>query len=158
MTALASPPAFTAVLFGLSGCLVDFGARSTSVALQRLYPQHGDKHTTLEHLLGRTATTEEHQAYEQTLIEAASEHAEATPGAVEMLEQLHEHQVPCAWLDELPRDASVCLASVLPSWLIAADAQTCRPWPAPDTCWQALRGLRVEQLDGCVRLVSTPAS
>lgn len=146
MTAPTAPPAFTALLFGLSGCLVDFGARSHPVAWQRLSA----------HDQSRPLDTQARLAYEQALIEAASEHAEATPGALEVLEQLHAQQVPCAWLDELPRDASACLATALPAWLPAASNQGCRPWPAPDACWQALRELQVEHLQGCVLISGEP--
>lgn len=60
-------PRLTAVLFGLSGCLVDFGA-------------HTHRHAS-------------HSA----------EHAESTPGALDSLLSLQRQQIPCAWLDELPR-------------------------------------------------------
>ena len=156
MTAPYSPPAFTALLFGLSGCLVDFGARSVPVALQRLYPEHRGEFTDLEQVLGRAATPQERQVYEQALIEAAGEHAEATPGALAVLEHQHQQQVPCAWLDELPRDVSIGLSRALPAWVPAASNQGCRPWPAPDACWQALRDVQADQLDGCVLISGEP--
>lgn len=156
MTEPYAPPAFTALLFGLSGCLVDFGARSVPVALQRLYPAHRGEFGSLDQVLGRAASAKERQAFEQALIEVAAEHAEATPGALDVLHQQHDLQVPCAWLDELPRDVSVSLSRPLPTWLTAAGDQGCRPWPAPDACWQALRDLKVEQLDGCVLISGEP--
>lgn len=156
MTEPYAPPAFTALLFGLSGCLVDFGARSVPVALQRCYPDHRGAAASLEQVLGRAPSAKERQAFEQTLIEVAAEHAEATPGALDVLHQQHAQQVPCAWLDELPRDASVSLASALPTWLPAASNQQCRPWPAPDACWQALKELQVDRLDGCVLISGEP--
>jgi len=152
MTAPTAPPAFTALLFGLSGCLVDFGARSSPVAWQRLSSQRNRDSHGPDHSL----SAQERQAYEQALIEAASEHAEATPGAIEILQDLHAQNVPCAWLDELPRDASTCLANALPAWLPAASSQGCRPWPAPDACWQALRDLEVDHLQGCVVISGEP--
>lgn len=157
----ATPPAFNALLFGLSGCLVDFGARTLPTAMQRLYPRHGDEqinaaHTTLEQRLGRTPSAGERQAFEQALSAAACEHAELTPGALAQLQQLHRQNVPCAWLDELPRDASIALATPLPDWLPTALSRAGRPWPAPDACWQALVDLQVEQLDGCVLISGEP--
>lgn len=113
------PPALTAVLFGLAGCLVDFGARSQP----GLSP---------------------------------AEYAEATPGALERLAQLHAQGVPCAWLSALPDAANQCLAAPLPAWLAPGQRQRPRPWPAPDACWQALAGLGVETLDGCVLVSGEP--
>lgn len=157
----ATPPAFNALLFGLSGCLVDFGARTLPTAMQRLYPRHGNEqinvaHTTLEQRLGRTPSAGERQAFEQALSAAACEHAELTPGALAQLQQLHRQNVPCAWLDELPRDASIALATPLPDWLPAALSRGGRAWPAPDACWQALVDLQVERLDGCVLISGEP--
>lgn len=156
-----APPAFSAVLFGLSGCLVDFGARTLPTAMQRLYPRHGGEqsnagHTALEQRLGRTPNAGERQTFEQALSAAAGEHAELTPGALEQLQQLHLQNVPCAWLDELPRDASSALATPLPDWLRAAPSRAGRAWPAPDACWQALVDLQVAQLDGCVLISGEP--
>ena len=138
----AAPPAFTALLFGLRGCLVDFGARTLPVTLQRLYPQHpADQsatllaaHTVLPQLLGRTPHVNELHAFNHSLSETASEHAEATPGSTALLNDLRQQQVPCAWLDELPRDASIALAAALPDWLLGVSSVTSRPWPAPDAC------------------------
>ncbi|MDM8350531.1 HAD family phosphatase [Pseudomonas sp. sp1636] len=158
---LANPPAFSALLFGLSGCLVDFGARTLPTAMQRLYPgqraeQLNAAHSALEQRLGRPPSAGERQALDQALSEAACEHAEATPGALVQLQQLHQQNVPCAWLDELPRDASSTLATPLPHWLAAAPGRVGRPWPAPDACWQALMDLQVAQLDGCVLISGEP--
>lgn len=156
-----TPPAFSALLFGLSGCLVDFGARTLPVALQRLYPQRAiapsvAAHTALLHLLEREPQAAERQALDQALSEAASEHAEATPGALSVLDELRRQNIPCAWLDELPRDASVCLATPLPTWLPTPTHTPARPWPSPDACWQALIDLQVAQLDGCVLVSGEP--
>ncbi|HEX5842625.1 MAG TPA: HAD family phosphatase [Pseudomonas sp.] len=151
----ASPPQFNALLFSLSGCLVDFGARTVPVALQRLYPQAGAQRD-LQQLLGRSPQPHERLAYEHALSAAASEHAEATPGALTLLAQLRQQAVPCAWLDELPRDASINLASALPDWLPAAPLRNCRAWPAPDAIWQSLIELQVERLDGCVLISGEP--
>lgn len=155
MTLFPSPPRFSALLFGLSGCLVDFGARTAPLALQRLYPDAGPQRD-LEQLLGRPAQLHEQLAYQDALSVAASEHAEATPGALEVLTQLHQQGVPCAWLDELPRDVSIQLASALPAWLPATAQRHERPWPAPDAIWQSLIELQVEHLDGGVLVSGEP--
>lgn len=160
----STPPTFSAVLFGLSGCLVDFGARTLPVALQRLYPQQTAAsiamplaaHAALMHLLGRAPQAAESHALDHALSAAASEHAEATPGALALLASLQQQNVPCAWLDELPRDASISLAAALPAWLPAVPGRACRPWPAPDACWQALSDLQVERIDGCVLISGEP--
>lgn len=157
-------PAFTAVLFGLSGCLVDFGARTLPVALLRACPSVADEHratgqapaAALAATLGRTPQAEELQALHQALTEAAAEHAEATPGALALLDELRQQGVPCTWLDELPGEASTRLAAPLPSWLPPPLAGASRPWPAPDSCWQALMGLEVANLEGCVLVSGEP--
>ncbi|TBU85673.1 HAD family phosphatase [Phytopseudomonas dryadis] len=143
----ASPPAFTAVLFGLSGCLVDFGARAASLAMQRLPSavlQDGSALRSLDH------------AYAQQLQQSARSQAEPTPGAMAILQALHEQGTPCAWLDELPHEAGLQLAAELPHWLPAISTAPQRPWPAPDACWQALSALQVERLDGCVLVSGEP--
>jgi len=118
---LQTAPRLTAILFGLSGCLVDFGARSR---------QHGTSPT---------------------------EHAEATPGALDSLRSLQLQQIPCAWLDELPPALSHPLAAVLPEWIKPSQyLATNNPWPAPNACWQALMALDVERLDGCVLVSGEP--
>jgi len=154
------PSSITAVLFGLSGCLVDFGARTLPVALLRVCPSAANEHLPTEQTptaaLGRTPHPHELHALNQALVEAAAEHAEMTPGALALLEQLRQQDVPCAWLDELPSAASVQLATALPSWLAAASTSNSRPWPAPDACWQALAGLKVASLDGCVLVSGEP--
>lgn len=147
--------AFNAILFSLSGCLVDFGARTRPLALQRLHPT-AESHHNLNQLLGREARPEELLAYRQALCESAREHAEATPGALSLLEQLHQQAVPCTWLDELPDDASARLANVLPGWLHGTADYTCRPWPAPDAIWLSLMALQVNQLEGCVLISGEP--
>lgn len=151
----AISPTFNAVLFSLSGCLVDFGARTIPVALQRLYPS-ASNHQSLQLALGHCPTAKELQAYEHALCETAREHAEATHAAVPLLEQLHQQNVPCAWLDELPRDASIQLASVLPDWLPGIHDHSHRPWPAPDAIWLSLIALQVNQLEGCVLVSGEP--
>ncbi len=136
-------PLFSALLFGLSGCLVDFGARTSALALQRLGLDH-------------PATPQEQQAYLQALCEVASEVNEATPAALEMLQAAHQQGIACAWLDELPRDASLLLAQVLPQWLPAQMQGNARPWPAPDSIWHSLMQLQIERLDGCVLISGEP--
>ncbi|WP_137886811.1 HAD family phosphatase [Pseudomonas sp. 2FE] len=165
MPPLAIPsPAFTAVLFGLSGCLVDFGARTLPVTLLRLRPDAASQRlptqfapaTALAVVLGRDPQPAELLGLNQALVETASEHAEVTPGALALLDQLQQQGVPCAWLDELPCDAGTRLATPLPSWLHAAQLCNSRPWPAPDACWQTLMELKVANLDGCVLISGEP--
>lgn len=164
MPALASSSAdFTAVLFGLSGCLVDFGARTLPVALQRLHPEAANQRhpqlppqTALSATLGREAGATDLSALHHALQECANEHAFVTPGALHVLETLQQQGVPCAWLDELPSEASHRLASALPDWLPGSDTRAARPWPAPDACWQSLSALQVNNLDGCVLISGEP--
>ena len=130
----AATPAFNALLFGLSGCLVDFGARTLPVA--RTYAA-GPLH-------------------DEALLASATEHAECLPGVSELLAQLQRQQLPCAWLDELPPAASARLAGPLPAWLATPQTNGARPWPAPDSIWQALSELHVDSLAGCVLIASEP--
>ncbi|MET1080274.1 MAG: HAD family phosphatase [Pseudomonas sp.] len=156
---LPAPRRFSAVLFGLSGCLVDFGARTLPEAVRRLRPNlagnlPGDCPPSAA--LGQVPVAGELQCLEQALAESAAAHAEATPGALARLAHLHAQGVPCAWLSELPADASRRLADPLPSWLPAAFSSRPRPWPAPDACWQALAGLEVDTLEGVVLVSGEP--
>lgn len=156
------PSPCTALIFQLSGCLVDFGARTLPVALQRLHPECtppnlvGTPQQALDTWLGKSATSAQLQALQQTLSEVAGEHAELTPGAAQLLQTLHANGTPCAWLDDLPADASLRLAEALPTPIEAVLARQARPWPAPDSCWQALSQLDVERLDGCVVVSGNP--
>ena len=115
------PSPCTALILQLSGCLVDFGARTLPVALQRLYPEHtppnlaATPQQTLDAWLGKPPTAAQRQALQQTLSEVAGDHAELTPGAAQLLQTLHATDTPCAWLDDLPADASLRLAEVLPT-------------------------------------------
>ncbi|WP_085608220.1 MULTISPECIES: phosphatase [unclassified Pseudomonas] len=114
-------PTLTAVLFGLSGCLVDFGARAR------------------------------HHA------SVGPEHADVTPGALDSLRSLQRQQIPCAWLDELSTACTQVLSSALPDWIKPSQhSATINPWPAPNACWQALMGLNVDRLDGCVLVSGEP--
>lgn len=125
-------PAFTALLFGLSGCLVDFGARA-SASLHK-------------ELLSPTAAHDE-----------LNDRANITPGALAILQSLSRQGVPCAWLDELPEALSKRLAEPLGDWIKpAARSIDCAAWPAPDAVWQALMSLNVQQLDGCVLVSGDP--
>ena len=154
------PP--TALLFELSGCLVDFGARTLPVALQRRYPEATltdpllPPQQALNASLGRPATAEQLQLLLQALSEVASEHAEPTPGAERLLDALAAQGIPCAWLDSLPADASTCLAEALPGSIMPVLPRQARAWPAPDSCWQALSQLGVERLDGCILVSGNP--
>ncbi|WKC37091.1 HAD family phosphatase [Ectopseudomonas chengduensis] len=156
------PSPCTALIFQLSGCLVDFGARTLPVALQRLHPERtppnlvGTPQQALDTWLGKSATSAQLQALQQMLSEVAGEHAELTPGAAQLLQTLHADGTPCAWLDDLPADASLRLAEALPTPIEAVLARQARPWPAPDSCWQALSQLDVERLDGCVVVSGNP--
>lgn len=156
------PSPCTALIFQLSGCLVDFGARTLHVALQRLHPQRtaqsiaGTPRQALQALLGKPATAAQLQALEQMLGQVADEHAELTPGAAELLQALHDNGTPCAWLDDLPADASLRLAQALPVPMATPTNRQARPWPAPDSCWQALSQLGVERLDGCIVVSGNP--
>lgn len=156
------PSPCNALIFQLSGCLVDFGARTLPVALQRLHPERtppnlvGTPQQALDTWLGKSATSAQLQALQQMLSEVAGEHAELTPGAAQLLQTLHADGTPCAWLDDLPADASLRLAEALPTPIEAVLARQTRPWPAPDSCWQALSQLDVERLDGCVVVSGNP--
>lgn len=143
MPGSTAPPAFTALLFGLSGCLVDFGARTLPIALQ---------HSQLQQPPAALDTP----ALLPALLAAAGERAEALPQTRELLKHLHQQKLPCAWLEELPEVVCAELAKVLPSWLHATRVNGARPWPAPDALWQALSELQVHQLDGCVLIASEP--
>ena len=115
-------PRFTALLFGLSGGLVDFGARTLSLALLRSHP-----HSPAEHLPRRQsalrrgtklpvaaqAEQERAPAPGAALDEAAEEQAEAIAGAVALLESLDEQRIPYAWQDELPESVCQRLAAPL---------------------------------------------
>lgn len=137
----AATSPFTAILFGLSGCLVDFGARSASLS--------GQRHLALVREGGSAAR----QPIGSLELDSC---AEPTPGALSTLRTLHEQGVPCAWLDELPPSLTDKLTSHLPDWLAASPACTQRSWPAPDACWQALAALQIERLEGCVLVSGEP--
>jgi len=136
-------PMFNALLFGLTGCLVDHGARTLPVALQ---------HSGLERLPDDPHAPELLPA----LLASAAECAEALPGVPELLHDLSRQQLPHAWLDELPVAACRLLAEVLPPSIRASRPNGARPWPAPDAIWQALAELQVDRLDGCVLIASEP--
>lgn len=156
----AIPP--KALLFELSGGLVDFGARTLPVSLQRLYPDSAQQHMAtfpaqaLSELLGRTPQQHELQNLHQRLTEAAHEHTEPTPGAAALLEQLQAQQIPYGWLSNLPGDASARLSAALPLPHPASASNDARPWPAPDACWQALSQLQIDGLEGCILVSGNP--
>lgn len=132
-------PQFTALLFGLTGCLVDHGARTLPIALQHS---------------GLAAPHD--PGLLPALLASAAERAEALPGVTELLQRLHSQRMAHAWLDELPAEVTEQLSGALPPTIHAADTSNARPWPAPDAIWQALGQLRVERLDGCVLIASEP--
>lgn len=162
----SQPPALTAILFGLSGCLVDFGARTLPLALGRLLPDCPPKRlaeaatlpprAALDHALAAPASDELFRAFHNQLLEAAEEHAETVTDLDALASLLDAARVPCAWLDELPATASLRLATPLPAWLDGRTIDGARPWPAPDSCWQALAGLGVARLEGCVLVSANP--
>ena len=127
-----SNPSFTAVLFGLSGCLVDFGAQA-----------------------GTLKTRESQQIILAQAAAQADGYAVVTPGALAVLKSLRQQGVPCAWIEELPASIAQALAKPLAGWIDAAPAPT-NLWPAPDACWQALMSLNVSHLDGCVLVSGDP--
>lgn len=121
-------PSFTAVLFGLSGCLVDFGA------------QMRKRFSSDVHLLAP---------------EDASLYSAPTPGALNALKGLRQQGIPCAWIEEYPASIAGQLAASLEG-LARSTPMPNHRWPAPDACWQALMGLNVAQLDGCVLVSGDP--
>lgn len=127
-----SDPSFTAVLFGLSGCLVDFGAQARALK-----------------------TKESQQIVSAAVTAQTADYAITTPGALAVLKSLRQQGVPCAWIDEFPAAITQILAKPLAGWIQAAPAPG-NLWPAPDACWQALMSLNVSQLDGCVLVSGDP--
>ena len=95
MPATADLPRFTTLLFGLSGDLVDFGARTLPVALQRTCPDCPPERLTnaltlppqdaLDLALGRRADAQERSRFQSAVNDAAQAHAVATPGALDAL-------------------------------------------------------------------------
>lgn len=160
------PPRFNAILFGLSGCLVDFGARTLPVALGRLLPNCPagrlaeacalPADAALAHALAAPATTAQRELFEQHLQQAALEHSETVTDLEQLAEPEAFQGVPCAWLDELPPKTCANLATPLPAWLPGSSPVAGRPWPAPDQCWQALSSLGVDRLAGCVVVSASP--
>ncbi|WP_341963909.1 HAD family phosphatase [Pseudomonas sp. RC10] len=121
-------PSFTAVLFGLSGCLVDFGAQV------------------------RTLRSRDGQSFDS---HDATPFSHPTPGAMVALRSLKQQGIPCAWIDEYPAAITEQLASPL-AGLVHPTPSPNNHWPAPDACWQALMSLNVAQLDGCVLVSGDP--
>lgn len=162
----ADLPPITALLFGLCGDLVDFGARTLPLALQRSIPQATPESVAaaagqaplqaLASLLGRTPDADEAYAFRQRLCEAAAEQAQALPEATMTLRRLRQQGIPCAWLDELPGEALGHLAGGVEGDIHGSRTDAARPWPAPDACWQALIELGSPQLQGCVLISSQP--
>jgi beta-phosphoglucomutase-like phosphatase (HAD superfamily) len=125
---VAPAPSFTAVLFGLSGCLVDFGAQAR----------------TLRDSGGQGLASQDAKAF-----------AIPTPGALVALGNLKRHGIPSAWIEEYPAAIAEQLATPL-GGLIQPTPSPDNHWPAPDACWQALMSLNVAQLDGCVLVSGDP--
>lgn len=166
MPASANFPRFTTLLFGLSGDLVDFGARTLPVALQRVCPDCPPERLNnalalpaedaLEHALERPAGEQERERFHAALEHAAQDHTETTPGAIDALLGLRERGIPCAWLDELPATTAQQLAADLDQHLATGLEISGRQLPAPDACWQALMQLGSPHLDGCVLVSGQP--
>lgn len=127
-----SAPSFTAVLFGLSGCLVDFGAQARLIKIKES-----------QQIVSAQASTQ------------AADYAIATPGALTVLKNLRQQGIPCAWIEEFPTVIAQTLAEPLRGWIEPAP-QPHNRWPAPDACWQALMSLNASQLDGCVLISGDP--
>jgi beta-phosphoglucomutase-like phosphatase (HAD superfamily) len=125
---VAPAPSFTAVLFGLSGCLVDFGAQAR----------------TLRDREGQGSGSQDAQAF-----------ATPTPGALVALDNLKRQGIPSAWIEEYSTVIAEQLATQL-GGLIQPTPSPNNHWPAPDACWQALMSLNVAQLDGCVLVSGDP--
>jgi beta-phosphoglucomutase-like phosphatase (HAD superfamily) len=121
-------PSFTAVLFGLSGCLVDFGAQARTL-------RGSDGKSFLSH--------------------DARTFAVPTPGALDALKHLKQQGIPRAWIDEYPAPLAEQLATPLQG-LIQSTPSPNNHWPAPDACWHALMTLNVSQIDGCVLVSGDP--
>lgn len=130
-------PRFTALLFGLSGGLVDFGARTCPwrccAAIRIALPNTSatpvccpsPRHKAS--CCGASRTRASASAWSKPLDEAAGEQAEAIAGAVALLKSLDEQRIPYAWQDELPE--SVCQRLAAP--LGRADALIPSPARAP---------------------------
>ncbi len=124
----APAPTFNAVLFGLSGCLVDFGAQTRAL-------RNSDK--------------------QPSCASDATAFAVPTPGALTALKNLRQHDIPCAWIEEYPAEIAAQLAAPLRD-LIQPTPSPNNHWPAPDACWQALMSLNVRQIEGCVLVSGDP--
>lgn len=152
---------FRAVLFGLSGCLVDFGARTLPQALLAasghppLEPLVAPPATALQACLSHSPSTKDLQRLEENLLRLAYLHDEPTPGALEALEELSQSGIPWTYLDELPPRVLEVLARRLPSPDCTPSVAN-RPWPAPDACLNALIGLDVDRLEGCLLVSGDP--
>lgn len=135
------PPRFNAILFGLSGCLVDFGARTLPVALGRLLPDCPagrlaeacalPADAALAHALGAPATTAQRELFEQHLQQAALEHSETVTDLEQLAEPEAFQGVPCAWLDELPPKTCANLATPYPPGCLAAAPSLAAPGRRP---------------------------
>lgn len=136
-------PTFNALLFGLTGCLVDHGARTQVIAQQ---------HSGLQ----PRPISHDHPQWLAALHASADECAEPLPAVVDLLDALQRQGMPCAWLDELPDEVAQRLAAVLPTGLHGSRLNGSRPWPAPDAIWHTLSELQVDSLQGCVLIASDP--
>ncbi len=134
---------FNALLFGMTGCLVDHGARTLPIALQHAQLSQRPRDLTCPKL-------------QDSLLASADERAEALPGVQELLHDLHQRGLPYAALHDLPTEVAQQLALALPQPITLSGIGKSRPWPAPDSIWQSLALLEVERLEGCVLIASDP--
>ncbi|WXL27630.1 HAD family phosphatase [Ectopseudomonas mendocina] len=122
-------PAINTVLFSLTGCLVDFGARSSF--LQQTTPSN-------------------------IADDRNSDCAQLTPGAREALKYLKQHSITCAWVEPLPVTTCSKLSAQLPETISGTAIAGERPLPAPDAIWQALIALRIKRIQGCMLISGDP--
>ncbi len=122
----ASLPLPTAVLFGLSGCLVDFGATHRPAMCVEVLQEPPSPATLTPGAAAALAFL------------ASSE----VPCA--WLEQL-----PARTCSALARELPSSVHSV-------RKRPNTPPWPAPDACWQALMQLGIGRLEGCILVSGDP--
>lgn len=81
-----------------------------------------------------------------------------SPGALALLSQLDQQQIPCAWLEQAPAQLCSQLSEQLPGWLtgFAEPAPSLRALPAPERIWAALSALQVRHVQGCVLISGEP--
>ncbi|WP_241492118.1 HAD family phosphatase [Pseudomonas sp. TTU2014-080ASC] len=124
-------PALNAVLFSLSGCLVDFGARASS--------------------LNNTA-----ESTSPNIQPAIADLAQPIRGAVSVAQQLQSQAITCAWVETLGPTLTKVLSTQLPADLPGITLDSGRSLPAPDSLWQALATLNAPSIHGCILVSGNP--